>query len=107
MIGVAPDDATRHANFRRTYGLGLTLLSDPDQNVMTRYGAFDEKMLYGKRVLGVVRTTFSVRSTGASERARYNARRRSRRQGARGARMLIGVLPTHRAHPVPESPRDE
>ena len=74
VIGISPDDATRHANFRRTYGLGFTLLSDPERSVMTQYGAFGEKMLYGKRVLGVIRSTFIVGPTGTIERAWYNVR---------------------------------
>ena len=74
VIGVSPDDATRHVNFRNKYGLGFSLLSDPDKKVMTEYGAFGEKMMYGKRVLGVIRSTFIVGPTGDIERAWYNVR---------------------------------
>lgn len=74
VIGVSPDDATSHASFRTKYGLGLMLLSDPAKKVMTAYGAYGEKMLYGKKVQGVIRSTFLVSARGRIERAWYNVR---------------------------------
>ena len=74
VIGISPDDATQHVNFRNKYGLGFTLLSDPDKKVMTKYGAFGEKMMYGRKVFGVIRSTFIVGPTGKIERAWYNVR---------------------------------
>ena len=48
VLGVSPDDAASHVAFREKYGLGFDLLSDPDKKVMAKYGAFGEKMIYGK-----------------------------------------------------------
>ena len=74
VIGVSPDGAAKHAAFREKYGLDFTLLSDPDKKVMTKYGAFGEKMMYGKKVNGVIRSTFIIGTTGKIERAWYAVR---------------------------------
>src|ERR1700722_3133787 len=49
VLGVSPDGATAHQAFRSKYGLQFTLLSDPTKTVMTKYGAYGEKMMYGKK----------------------------------------------------------
>ena len=74
VIGVSPDGAAEHVAFRNKYGLSFDLLSDPDKKVMTRYGAYGEKMMYGKKVTGVIRSTFVVGPTGTIEHAWYNVR---------------------------------
>jgi peroxiredoxin Q/BCP len=71
VIGVSPDDAQKHQAFRAKYGLNFTLLSDPDKKIMEKYGAFGEKMMYGKKVMGVIRSTFVIGPTGKIERAFY------------------------------------
>lgn len=57
VIGISPDDEASHQKFIDKYGLGFTLLCDPDKKVMTKYGAFGEKMMYGKKTQGVIRST--------------------------------------------------
>jgi thioredoxin-dependent peroxiredoxin len=74
VIGVSPDNAAKHQAFRAKYELKFTLLSDPDKTVMTKYGAYGEKMMYGKKVTGVIRSTFVIGPTGKVERAFYNVR---------------------------------
>jgi peroxiredoxin Q/BCP len=74
VIGVSPDDASSHQAFRKKFGLRLTLLSDPEKAVMARYGAHGEKMLYGKKVVGTIRSTFVVGPTGVIEHAWYGPR---------------------------------
>ena len=74
VLGISPDDATSHVNFRTKYALRLVLLSDPDKNVMTKYGAYGDKMLYGKIVQGVIRSTFLISARGTIERAWYGVR---------------------------------
>jgi peroxiredoxin Q/BCP len=74
VIGVSPDGADKHQAFRAKYGLRFTLLSDPDKKVMAKYGAYGEKMMYGKKVTGVIRSTFVIGPTGTVERAFYNVR---------------------------------
>lgn len=74
VLGVSPDDATKHQAFRSKYGLKFSLLSDPTKTVMTKYGAYGEKMLYGKKVLGVIRSTFVIGPNGKIEHVFYNVR---------------------------------
>ena len=74
VIGVSPDSSASHGRFRQKYGLGFTLLSDPDKKVMARYGAYGEKQLYGKTVVGVIRSTFVISPAGRIERAWYAVR---------------------------------
>lgn len=71
VLGVSPDDAAAHIAFRAKYGLKFPLLSDPKKSVMEKYGAFGEKMLYGKKVMGVIRSTFVIGPTGTIEHAFY------------------------------------
>ena len=64
VVGVSPDGADKHVAFRAKYGLKFDLLSDPDKSVMAKYGAYGEKMMYGKVVTGVIRSTFVIGPTG-------------------------------------------
>jgi peroxiredoxin Q/BCP len=74
VIGISPDKPEKLARFREKEDLGITLLSDPDKQVLTAYGAFGEKTMYGKTVTGVIRSTFVVDEQGRVERALYNVR---------------------------------
>jgi peroxiredoxin Q/BCP len=74
VVGISPDGAEKHQAFRAKYGLNFTLLSDPEKSVMEKYGAYGEKMMYGKKVQGVIRSTFVVDAKGVIERAYYNVR---------------------------------
>ena len=60
VIGISPDSPEKHAEFIKHYELPFTLLSDPDRSVMKAYGAYGEKQNYGKKVLGVIRSTFVI-----------------------------------------------
>ncbi len=74
VIGISPDLPAKLAMFRERDHLGLTLLSDADRSVMTAYGAFGEKKLYGKVVQGVIRSTFVLDEQGVIELAQYNVK---------------------------------
>ena len=74
VLGVSPDNDAKHVAFRSKYGLTFDLLSDADKSVMTHYGAFGEKMMYGKLVVGVIRSTFVIGPTGVIEHAWYGVR---------------------------------
>jgi peroxiredoxin Q/BCP len=74
VLGVSPDSADAHRAFRSKYGLTFPLLSDPQKKIMTKYGAYGEKMLYGKKVMGVIRSTFVIGPTGMIEHAFYGVR---------------------------------
>ena len=64
VLGVSPDDEASHRKFASKYKLPFTLLCDPDRKVMTRYGAFGEKMMYGKKTVGVIRSTVWIGPDG-------------------------------------------
>ena len=64
VIGVSPDGAESHQKFIAKYKLPFSLLSDPDKKVMTKYGAFGEKMMYGKKTTGVIRSTVWIGPDG-------------------------------------------
>lgn len=74
VLGVSPDDPASHRAFRAKYGLSFDLLSDRDRAVMERYGAYGEKTLYGKKVLGVIRSTVVIGPDGRVEHAFYGVR---------------------------------
>ena len=64
VLGVSADAATSHRNFIKKYKLPFPLLSDPDRKVMKRYGAFGEKLMYGKKTLGVIRSSVLIGKDG-------------------------------------------
>ena len=64
VIGISPDDETSHRKFADKYKLPFTLLCDPDKKVMEKYGAWGEKMMYGKKTVGVIRSTVWVGADG-------------------------------------------
>ena len=64
ILGVSPDGASAHQKFIADFDLPFTLLSDPDKKVMTKYGAFGEKTMYGKKVMGIIRSTVWVGPDG-------------------------------------------
>jgi peroxiredoxin Q/BCP len=74
VLGISPDAVDKLAEFREHDGLSYPLLSDPDKAVLTAYGAYGEKKLYGKVVVGVIRSTFIIGANGLIEEARYNVK---------------------------------
>jgi thioredoxin-dependent peroxiredoxin len=64
VLGISPDSEASHAKFARKYKLPFTLLSDPDKKVMSKYGAWGDKMMYGKKTTGVIRSTVLVGPDG-------------------------------------------
>jgi peroxiredoxin Q/BCP len=68
VLGVSPDGVESHARFATHHGLPFTLLSDPEHAVMERYGAWGEKLLYGKKSVGVIRSTVWIGPDGKVRR---------------------------------------
>ena len=64
VLGVSPDTEKSHRKFRDKYELPFTLLCDPERRVMTKYGAWGEKTMYGKKTMGVIRSTVLVGPDG-------------------------------------------
>ena len=64
VLGVSPDSARSHDNFRKKHDLPFTLVSDPDHAVAGAYGVWREKSMYGKKYMGIVRSTFLIDEKG-------------------------------------------
>ena len=60
LFGVSPDTVESHERFRDKYKLPFPLLADPDKTVAKKFGAFGEKVMYGKKVVGMIRSTFVI-----------------------------------------------
>ncbi len=71
VLGISPDGPAKLAKFRDRDGLTFPLLSDQSKSVLEAYGAYGEKMLYGKKSVGVIRSTFVVGADGKIEQAQY------------------------------------
>jgi peroxiredoxin Q/BCP len=71
VLGISPDTPAKLAKFRDRDGLTFPLLSDQKRAVLEAYGAYGEKMLYGKKSVGVIRSTFVVGADGKIEQAQY------------------------------------
>jgi thioredoxin-dependent peroxiredoxin len=74
VLGISPDSPAKLARFRDKEGLTFPLLSDSDRAVLTAYGAYGEKMMYGKKTVGVIRSTFVVGPDGKIEQALYGVK---------------------------------
>ncbi len=74
VVGVSRDTPAKLREFRERDGLTFTLLSDPDHSVHNAYGAWGEKMNYGKTIEGVLRSTFVIAPDGRIEHALYNVK---------------------------------
>jgi peroxiredoxin Q/BCP len=74
VLGISPDAPAKLAKFRDKEGLNFPLLSDPDRAVLQAYGAYGEKQLYGKTVVGVIRSTFVIDAAGNIEKALYGVK---------------------------------
>lgn len=74
VLGISADSMEKHQAFREKYALTISLLSDPDRKTMEAYGAFGAKMMYGKKVTGVIRSTFIIDEKGKVQRAWYSVK---------------------------------
>jgi len=64
VLGVSPDSVKSHQNFINKQNLNFTLLSDPDHKVAEAYGAWGEKSMYGRKYMGIIRSTFIIGKDG-------------------------------------------
>jgi len=65
VFGISKDSLKKHGNFRAKQGLGVTLLSDADDDVCERYGTWGEKKNYGRTYMGITRTTYLIAPDGS------------------------------------------
>jgi peroxiredoxin Q/BCP len=74
VVGISPDKPEKLAAFRAKEGLTFPLVSDASKEVLTAYGAYGEKQLYGKTVVGVIRSTFLLDEKGTVAQASYGVK---------------------------------
>lgn len=74
VLGISADSAEKHRKFREKYGLKFALLTDADHGVGEVFGAWGEKTLYGKKTIGVIRSTFLIAADGTIARAWYHVK---------------------------------
>jgi len=74
VVGISPDTPKKLAQFRDKDAITFPLVSDIDKTVLTAYGAYGQKQMYGKTVTGVIRSTFVIDEDGKIERALYNVK---------------------------------
>ena len=85
ILGVSPDQPDKLAKFRDEHQLPFDLLSDPDHEIATAYGAYGLKKNYGKEYLGIIRSTFLIDDAGVIEEAYYNVRAKGHAERIRKA----------------------
>lgn len=88
VVGLSPDKPEKLAKFRAKEDLTFPLLSDPEKEVLSEYGAFGEKTMYGKKTMGVIRSTFIIGPDGIITHALYNVRAKGH---VAKVRDLLGV----------------
>jgi thioredoxin-dependent peroxiredoxin len=74
ILGVSPDDEGSHVRFKEKYGLPFTLLADPEHEVAEQYGVWVEKNTYGKKSMGIKRSTFVIDAEGNVTKAMLGVR---------------------------------
>ena len=74
VLGISPDQPATLAKFRDKESLNFPLLADADRKVLEAYGAYGEKKLYGKTMVGVIRSTFVIDADGKIEQALYGVK---------------------------------
>ena len=71
VVGVSPDKVATHQKWQAKERFGFLLLSDPDHEAASAYGAWGEKVLYGRKFMGLIRSTFVIDPAGKLRRAQY------------------------------------
>ena len=74
VLGISPDSLSSHEKFKQKYNLKIKLATDPDSTVAKEYGAYGEKNLYGKKSIGIIRSTFLIDGEQNVVKAFYNVR---------------------------------
>ena len=64
MLGISPDEVAKHKKFETKFGLPFTLLADPTHTIIEKYGVWGEKQMYGRKYMGLLRTTFLIDEKG-------------------------------------------
>ena len=88
VVGVSPDKTGAQAKFKEKFALPFTLLADEEKSAAQAYGVWKEKNMYGKKVMGIVRSTFVIGPDGKIEK--IYAKVTAKGHAARGAGGAVG-----------------
>ncbi len=91
VLGVSPDEAESHHKFEVKYGLPFTLIADPNHKIIDKYGVWGEKLLYGRRFMGLHRTTFIIDQKGIIRKIFLKPRSRQHAEDILKAWQLIAA----------------
>lgn len=80
VIGISPDSPKSHHNFMTKHSLRHILLCDSEKSIASSYGAYGEKMMYGKKVMGIIRSSFIINPQGEIVKIYYNIRAKGHAQ---------------------------
>jgi peroxiredoxin Q/BCP len=86
VLGVSPDSAKSHQNFRSKFGLPFPLLIDQDHRIAEAYGVWQEKSMYGRKYMGILRSHFVIDEDGKIADAKYNVK------AGESASLAVGKL---------------
>jgi peroxiredoxin Q/BCP len=64
VVGISPDDVDKHAKYQKKFDLPFTLVADPDKKIIEKFGVWGEKNMYGRKYMGLLRTTFVIDEKG-------------------------------------------
>lgn len=64
VVGISPDDVNKHSKFQKKFSLPFTLIADPGKKIIDKYGVWGEKNMYGRKYMGLIRTTFLIDEKG-------------------------------------------
>ena len=98
IIGVSPDSEKSHRNFCAKHDLNFTLLADTDHSVCEAYGVWAEKSMYGRKYMGVLRTTFVIDAEGRSKR--YSPRSTPQTTTGKSWTLTNRTAPTDDRHEI-------
>lgn len=87
LLGISPDGEASHARFKAKYSLPFTLLSDPDKLAASAYDVWREKTMYGKKRMGILRSTFVIAPDGTVAKALYGVKPEGH------AKQVLAALP--------------
>lgn len=74
IVGISPDSVDSHKKFKKNHKINILLLSDPDIDAASSYGSYGEKKMYGKTVMGIIRSTFLISPEGVITKAWNNVK---------------------------------
>ena len=90
VIGVSPDEVAKHKKFETKHDLPFTLLADPELKIIDKYGVWGEKQLYGKKYMGLIRTTFLIDGDGMIKKIIAKPKAKEHAQEILAAWRIVG-----------------